>query len=97
MRDATGRTLPAHLAAVGHRLLIEVNDAGARYPLRIDPFVQQAELTASDGGADGEFGWSVAIGGTTAVVGAVNSGTEPGAVYVFTDSRGEATGHSSRS
>ena len=91
VRDATGRTLPAHLAAVGHRLLIEVNDAGARYPLRIDPFVQQAELTASDGGADGEFGWSVAIGGTTAVVGAVNSGTEPGAVYVFTDSAGNWT------
>ncbi len=91
VRDAAGRLLPAHLVATGHRLLIEVNDAGARYPVRIDPFVQRAELTASDGGQFGEFGWSVAIQGTTAVVGAVNSGTAPGAVYVFTDSGGTWT------
>ena len=67
-------------------------DRGARYPLRIDPFVQQAELTPSDGvgcnGACGDqFGYSVATSGSTVVVGApyheANSQPYSGAVYVF--------------
>jgi hypothetical protein len=43
---------------------------------------QQAELTASDGASGDQFGWSVAISGSTAVVGAdTPNGT--GAAYVF--------------
>ena len=41
-----------------------------------------AKLTASDGAADDEFGYSVAMDGDTVVVGAPNHGG-PGAAYVF--------------
>ena len=52
---------------------------------------QQAELTASDGAADDEFGGSVAVSGSTVVVGAlsitrVDSSCGPGAAYVFVES-----------
>ena len=48
-RDARGRRLPAWLSLSGSRLLLGVNDRGARYPLRIDPLIQQGpKLTASD-------------------------------------------------
>jgi hypothetical protein len=46
-RDARGRTLPARIELRRGKLLVRVDDAGARYPLRIDPLVQQgAKLTA---------------------------------------------------
>jgi len=48
-----------------------VEDGGARYPVVVDPWIQQAELTPSDGGDYDHFGWSVAISGSTIVVGAV--------------------------
>jgi hypothetical protein len=38
--DATGRALAAHLAVQGSRLRLEVDDRGAAYPMRIDPYVQ---------------------------------------------------------
>ena len=48
---------------------------------------QQAKLLAADGAASDEFGWSVAIDGDTAVVGAkaaaVGARAHQGAVYVF--------------
>jgi hypothetical protein len=44
---------------------------------------QQAELTASDGAANDQFGFSVAISGATVVVGAPGGETVPGAAYVF--------------
>ena len=47
--DAAGRALPGRFALHGDELLLQVDDAGAQYPLVVDPFVQQAELTASDG------------------------------------------------
>ena len=55
---------------------------------------QQAELTATGGGAEGAFGCSVALSGDTAVVGAsfrtVGSNDSQGAAYVF--ARDRATG-----
>ena len=91
--DAGGRALPAWLQVRDGRVLVRVDDRGARYPLRIDPTVQQAELTPSDGvgSADrtrgDEFGYSVATSGNTVVVGApyheANSQPYSGAVYVF--------------
>jgi len=84
---AHGRALPARLYLDGRRLLVEVNDRGARYPVRIDPFVQKAELHSA-AGQRGQTGISVGISGNTAVVGAheteVNGNVEAGAVYVFT-------------
>jgi hypothetical protein len=89
--DARGRSLSAWLQLRGGRVLVRVDDRGARYPVRVDPFVQQAELTPSDGvGAAGDadqFGYSVATSGSTVVVGApyheANSEPYSGAVYVF--------------
>ncbi len=46
----------------------------------------QAKLTAADGAADDVFGWSVAIFGDTALVGATRNddkGNESGSAYVF--------------
>ena len=87
--DAAGRELPAALeySALKKELLIHVNDTGASYPLTIDPWIQSAKLTASDGIAGDQFGWSVAVSGNTIVVGAykaaVGGKAEQGAAYVF--------------
>ena len=89
--DARGRSLRAWLQLRDGRILVRVADRGARYPLRIDPTVEQAELTPSDGvsfdGPADQFGFSVATSGNTVVVGApyheANSQPYSGAVYVF--------------
>jgi len=86
--DARGRVLRSWLALAGGRLLIRVDDRGAAYPLRIDPFVQQAELTASNGAREDGFGEAVAISGATIVVGVRNhkvGAVETGAAYVFVE------------
>jgi hypothetical protein len=49
-------------------------------------WAQQAELTAPDGTASDHFGRSVAISGTTVVVGAPFNNSETGAVYLFVGS-----------
>jgi hypothetical protein len=47
---------------------------------------EQAKLTASDGVSGDSFGWSVAIYGSRAVVGSLNSNGSTGAAYVFVHS-----------
>jgi hypothetical protein len=89
--DASGRRLPATLAVDGRRLLLHVSDRGARYPLRIDPLIQQGpKLTASDETGQGEFGSSVAVSadGNTALIGAPIDNNSVGAGWVFTRSGG---------
>jgi hypothetical protein len=85
--DARGRSLPAWLELRARTLLVRVDDAGARYPLTIDPLFQQAKLTASDWAEGDLFGASVAISGDTVVVGApeddVGANFNQGSVYVF--------------
>jgi hypothetical protein len=85
--DARGQTLPAWLELRGGQLLLDVNDRGAQYPLRIDPFIQQAKLTASDGAIGDHLGFSVAISGNTIVAAEpqdnVGANINQGAVYVF--------------
>src|SRR5690606_31956784 len=45
--DADGRALPARMALDGTRLLLAVDDAGARYPVVVDPlFAAETKLTA---------------------------------------------------
>ncbi len=96
--DATRRTLPATLEVQrinGHQeLLIHVDTAGAHGPITIDPFVQAAKLTASDGAAGDNLGCSVAISGSTVVVGSPDNTymvanpikrSGAGLVYVFTE------------
>ena len=48
----------------------------------------QAELTASDGAASDHFGYSVAISGDTALVGAYNHNSQRGEAYVFVEPSG---------
>ncbi|MDO8672411.1 MAG: FG-GAP repeat protein [Dehalococcoidia bacterium] len=91
VEDATGRRLPSSLAFVslagpdGQAIRILVDDAGAVYPLIVDPLVTtlMKKLLASDGAASDNFGWSVAIDGDTIVVGAHGKSGGQGAAYVF--------------
>ena len=76
--DAAGKKLPAWLEVRGDQLLLRVRDTAARYPVVIDPWVQLAELTASDGASGDAFGSSVAISGNTVVIGAPNSNNRRG-------------------
>lgn len=90
--DATGRELQAWLELKGSELRLRVRDAGARYPVVVDPWVQLAELAASDGVAGDQLGISVAISGSTIVAGAENatvgSNAAQGAAYVFVKGSG---------
>ncbi len=89
--DASGRTLVAWLEVDREEMRLRVEDAGARYPVVVDPFVQQAELTASDGVANDYLGYSVGVSsdGRTIVASAPQywSGG-PGAAYVFVKPEG---------
>ena len=81
--DARGRRLRSRLAMSGERVLLRVNDHGARYPVRIDPMIQQATVTAADGAANDGFGNAVSSDGDTLAVAAVGHNGGQGAVYVF--------------
>jgi nucleoside-specific outer membrane channel protein Tsx len=67
------------------------NDAGAAYVFARTNggWSEQAKLTASDGAAVDLFGYSVALSGDTAIVGAPRAGhLRTGAAYVFARSNG---------
>ncbi len=83
--DASGRKLPAWWQQSGTGVRLRVDDTGAHYPVTIDPFVQQAKLTASDRAEADQFGLAVAVSGDTVVVGAPVPGSndDPGSAYVF--------------
>jgi hypothetical protein len=103
--DATGRELNAWMELSGDLLRIKVADAGAQYPLTIDPFVQIADLTVCDGGFFDKVGTSSSItgDGKTIVVGASDSaihtsscgylGCLVGAAYVFAGPRSSVVGN----
>jgi hypothetical protein len=85
-RDATARPLHSWLVLRRREILIRVDARGARYPLRIDPLVQQGgKLTPENEQAPVFFGASAAISadGKTALVGAPR---KSGAAWVFTHS-----------
>ncbi|HTW19580.1 MAG TPA: FG-GAP repeat protein [Mycobacteriales bacterium] len=90
--DASGRVLRSWLALSHGTLRIKVSDHDAQYPVRIDPLVHKANVTASDGAVGDLFGTSVAVSGSTMVVGApdhkVGLNSNEGAAYVFTDRSG---------
>jgi hypothetical protein len=85
--DARGRTLPARFVVRAHRVQIRVDDASAQYPVRVDPFVRQATLRASDAKSSEGFGAFVAADGDTIVATKVFPGgagtSNSGPVYVF--------------
>jgi hypothetical protein len=71
--DADGRELAARFTRERDGLRLEVDERGARYPITIDPTVQQAYLKPAAVGisqAGDWFGYSVAVSGNTVVVGA---------------------------
>jgi hypothetical protein len=84
--DERGRMLRSSFQLQPHRVVIHVDDRGATYPVRVDPFVQQAELSLSDGAAGDTFA-AAAISADTLAVGApgrrVGANASQGAVYVF--------------
>jgi hypothetical protein len=90
--DARGRVLRSWLALESGRIVLRVDTAGARYPLRIDPLIQQGEkLTGGGEIASGRFGYSVALSadGNTALIGAryaIPNNNEAGGAWVFTRS-----------
>jgi hypothetical protein len=87
VRDTAGRALPAHLQLRNGQVLVRVDDRRAQYPITVDPFVQIAKLVASDPLSNSQFGFAVAISGSTVVIGAAQaavSGVGQGAAYVFT-------------
>jgi FG-GAP repeat len=88
--DANGKVLPSHLQLAGSRLMIRIDDRGARYPVTIDPLMQTATLKGTDPAQGYTFGFRTAVSGSTLVVGDSgsyeNTGADSGAgaVYVFT-------------
>ncbi len=75
--DAAGATAPARMIADGARILMQVNDAEARYPLVVDPLLYMVEdgMLAPETGANEALGRTVAIDATGARV-MVTSGAD---------------------
>jgi hypothetical protein len=91
--DARGRLLHSWLSLQPGRLLLRVDTRGARYPIRIDPFIHQGpKLIGSGEIGDGLFGISVALSadGNTALIGASDGLEDPrlGEAFVFIRSGG---------
>jgi len=97
--DAKGRGLAARTGVADGAVWVEVEDAGATWPVTVDrTFTQQGLLKAFNPDPGDLFGWSVAVSGDTAVIGAIdedsnatgvngnqadNSAKGSGAAYVF--------------
>ncbi|MHC4708044.1 MAG: FG-GAP repeat protein, partial [Planctomycetota bacterium] len=78
------------VAASGDTVVIgaygdDPSETGAAYVFRFDGsnWSQEQKLTASDGADDDYFGYSVAISGDTAVIGAYRDDPNGGSAYVF--------------
>jgi hypothetical protein len=78
--DASGHLVPSRVVVGGRRILLVIDDRGARYPLRVDPWVQVA--TVSKSGGVGATSVAATPDGHVVTVG---SGSE---VYVFTEPAG---------
>ncbi|EYF02825.1 FG-GAP repeat protein [Chondromyces apiculatus] len=68
--DAAGKVLPARLALDEGTLTIHVDDAGATYPVVVDPLVwtEQQKLLPVNAPQTAEVGQHVAVAGNTAVM-----------------------------
>lgn len=85
--DANGVELDARMIYTPNRIILQVNEREAAYPITIDPFWYKSQRVAPANNIHDQFGVSVAISGDTALIGAnaVNfpSSKGPGAAYVF--------------
>ena len=87
--DAREHLLHSWLQLKAGRLLIRIDARGARYPLWIDPLIQQGhKLDGEEAKGQAEFGWSVALSsdGNTALIGGPGENGYTGAAWVFTRS-----------
>jgi uncharacterized repeat protein (TIGR01451 family) len=88
-RDAAGHTFPAAFVLKSDGLALQVSGlSNPQLPLtlQLNIWTESLKLTASDAGADDQFGMSVAVSGDVIVVGAYGEdtlGTDAGAAYVF--------------
>jgi hypothetical protein len=86
--DAAGRELPSRLVLRGRTIVLLVDTTGARFPLTVDPLIEQEPTSPTPSEVAGEprFGFSVALSadGTTALVGAPSDSGFAGAAWVFT-------------
>ncbi len=87
--DATGRQLPAHLSWSQSHIRIWIDDAGAAYPLLVDPLIVTPDWEAVGENDGDHFGDTVATAGDVngdgyadVIVGAPEWGTG-GRVYVY--------------
>jgi hypothetical protein len=90
--DAAGHKLPSTLVLRHGTLLLQVKDAGAQYPLTIDPLIGNSQMFAMGyNGSTGPVGTTGAVGtsvslsadGTEALVGAPGDDGGIGAAWVF--------------
>ncbi|MGH9838560.1 MAG: putative Ig domain-containing protein [Blastocatellia bacterium] len=86
--DSVGRNVPARLTVADEKVVIEVEDSEATYPLTIDPiFTFQQKLVGADTQKQDYYGDQVALSGNTVVVSATGDlNAVQGSVYVFTRS-----------
>ncbi len=64
----------------------------ALYPITVDSWIQQQELTGADGARGDVFGYSVAVSGNTAIIGAAYKNSYQGAAYIFNSLAAAITG-----
>jgi trimeric autotransporter adhesin len=87
--DADGKELRTWLEVHGQQVQLKVEDAAAVYPVVVDPWVQVARLTASDGASFNYLGNAISVSqdGKTILVAAaqkeVGTNLQQGTVYVF--------------
>ncbi|HTO68849.1 MAG TPA: FG-GAP-like repeat-containing protein [Myxococcota bacterium] len=90
VRDARGKRLDASLDVRDGRVQIRVADAGAKYPLAIDPLIQPATFAFESDVAGAGLGTSVATAGdvngdgySDVIVGSPQENGARGKVYLF--------------
>jgi hypothetical protein len=85
--DASHRALRSWIQLRNGQVVLHVDTRGARYPLLIDPMIQQGgKLTGGEEREGAAFGDSVALSadGNTALIGGLQDSDNVGAAWVFT-------------
>ncbi len=85
-RDATGKVLAARFVLRGRELQIKVDAAGARFPVSVDPLLQQGPaMSPGDMSGQANFGAAISVSsdGNTALIGGFYNGEGPGAAWVY--------------